>query len=76
MSMEGHDVSHIIETRQRDANDFRRDKESRVSVIVEGLTLEYIGNMTLAFGSFWIPRIGGHDDVVEIKWKAKMNGPT
>ena len=23
-----------------------------------------------------IHRIGGHDDVAEIKWKAKMNGPT
>ena len=71
MSKEGHDVSHIMDTRQSDANDFRWYRESGVSVTVEGLTLEHIGDTNLAFGSFWIHRIDGHDDVAKIKWKEK-----
>jgi len=76
MSKEGHDVSHIINMRQRNENDFIWYKESRVSVTAEGLTLEHIDDRILEFGSFWIHRIDGHDDVVEIKWKEKMNNPT
>ena len=30
----------------------------------------------LEVGSILIHRIGGHDDVVEIKWEEKMNGAT
>ena len=37
-------------------------------------TLEQINETSWKFGSFWIHRIGGHDDMAEIKWKAKMNG--
>jgi len=75
-SKEGHDVSHIIDTRKRDANDFRWYRELGVSVTAKGLTLEHIGDTIPEFGSFWICWIGGHDDAIEIKWKAKMNGPT
>ncbi len=32
--------------------------------------------MTPEFGNFWIHRIGGHDNMIEIKWKEKMNDPT
>lgn len=75
MSKEGHDVSHIIDTRQRDANYFRWYRESRVSVTAEGLTLEHINNTNPEFGIVWIHRIGGHDDMVEIKMEGKNERP-
>jgi len=40
--------------KQRDANDFKWSKESGVSVTVEGLTLENIGDTILEFGRFQI----------------------
>ena len=46
------------------------------SVTTKVLSLEHINDTIPEFGNFWIHNINGHDDVAEIKWKAKMNGPT
>ena len=70
---EGHNVSHIIDTRQRDimfVNQDRKRIRGRLKTAEANFSWTYRWHDT-GFGIIWHQRIWGHDDMEKSRWVVK-----